>query len=432
MKIEELFRLIKEGESQKVEFKRKAKNLAEEISAFANTGGGFIIIGVNDEGIPIGCNVKKSEEIISSSIQGLIPRPEVKIHKMKIGDKNIIVLEVKKSSKLVTVSGIAYIRIGTAKRPLSVQELYWYGIETGELKWDSQPTKILLKEAEHSYLKWFFERLKKLRGKRIKDRNAYLISVGAVKRLSNKLYLTNAGVLFFTKDPQKILQNSGLRIIVMDEKDEPVKQIEINGPIWKIADNAISTLQNLTSIETVTLARREKMFIYPMKAVREAVINALIHRNYGLEGDVRIFLHKNKLRIRNPGSLMPNLSLDYPEHLPRNDSLCKLMHDIGYVEKYGYGIMMIKKLIKEVKNLRVEFKPYEFFFEVVFEREMPPELDEIDRKILSVIKSVPRTSTEISTEIKLSKPATIARLKRMIAMGIIRKIGRGPKTKYVY
>ncbi len=433
MKVEELIELIRAGENEKVEFKEKPSNLGEEICALANSEGGWVIIGIKDNGKIVGCEERKVLKILDGIAQNLTPPPKIKVERLRIDGKTIVVVRVERSERLISLGNIAYIRVGTSKRPLSIQEIFWKGMESGELRWDSQASGIRFEDAEEKYLELYFERLEKLRKRMIKkeDRVKYLLSIKAIKKVNGKLYLTNAGVLFFLKKPQEIFSNAGARIIIMNEEGEGIKQIEFSGPIWKMADELTGWFEkNMEVIEVVGIAKREKVQVYPIRAIREAIINALIHRNYGLEGDVRIFVYKDKIRIRNPGSLMPGVSLDFPEHIPRNPALCNLMFDFGYIEKYGYGIALMKRLTKEHPIADLKFVVREFFFEVIFSKEkLYGILDETDRKIIAYLET-PKSSGELSKEIGLSRQALVLRLNKLVNLGLVRKIGKGPKTEY--
>ena len=121
------------------------------------------------------------------------PVPKVKIHEIEIDKKRILVVEVKKSEVLCSVGGIAYIRIGTGIRPLSVQEVVMLSSEMGTINWDEVP--IISRDAiKGEYLEWYFSRIYELRGRKIEkcDWERYLRSVRAMRGEK----LTNAGVLF--------------------------------------------------------------------------------------------------------------------------------------------------------------------------------------------------------------------------------------------
>jgi ATP-dependent DNA helicase RecG len=179
--IEELFTLIRDGESWKVEFKQKAtKMIHKEITAFANALGGYIIIGVNDDGKIVGTDVGKSLEIVSSAVQSIIPPLNITTQKFKFNDKEILVLRVEKGEMLCCVGGVVYMRIDTSARSLSVQEILMLSSEMGTIQWD-EAALLPLTDVKNNFRDWFFMRMEKARGKTITepDRNRYLRSAGA-------------------------------------------------------------------------------------------------------------------------------------------------------------------------------------------------------------------------------------------------------------
>ena len=117
----------------------------------------------------------------------------------------------------------------------------------------------------------------------------------------------------------------------------------------------------LLSFRTSRSFQRDDKFEYPLKALREAIINALIHRNYQKHADVRVFIFDTRVEVINPGTFPEGVSPDAPVHEPVNPILSQFMYDIGFIERYGSGIKMMKRLSKEWGNKapRYEFHPLE-------------------------------------------------------------------------
>ncbi|MGC8832252.1 MAG: ATP-binding protein [Thermoproteota archaeon] len=137
------------------------------------------------------------------------------------------------------------------------------------------------------------------------------------------------------------------------------------------------------------------------------VINALLHRNYSLEADVKIFKHKDRIRIRSPGGLMPGVNLDEPEHVPRNPVLCQLMFDIGYIEKYGYGIRMMRDTTKAHPVVKLHLNTDTFRFNTLFPKEKYFSIVEDLQENTEHSKRRPESILKHSQQVGLSKQATI-------------------------
>jgi ATP-dependent DNA helicase RecG len=427
MDMNELLKLIKAGESESVEFKRSAgKTIHKDIVAFANAEGGNILIGVDDDGSIVGTDTKNAMDRITNSIQSIVPLPEIMTHRFAIGGEEVVVIEVEKSDVLCSVGGIAHIRIGAGTRPLSIQEVLVLASEMGTMEWDGAPL-LPIDEAEEEYLDWFFEKLEESRGKNIgnRDRTRYLRSAGALKGDR----LTNAGVLFFTKATAH-LQQSRLRLVYMED-GAPAGSKEYEGTVWKMIEDAYAdVLRETGSREVVVSARRRKDEGYPSRALREAMINAVAHRNYAIQADIRVFIHPDRIIVRSPGGILPGVDLTDPEHVPRNPSLCNLLYDTGFIERYGYGIRMMKEEVDRYPGLTLGFDVKSSTFKVTLKKDLNALLDETDLKILETIAE-PMKSSDISEIIGTAKPTTLRRLKKLEKRGLIKKMGVGPQTKYV-
>ncbi len=421
-----LLALIREGESERVEFKKMpTKTLHHEIAAFANADGGYLIIGIEDNGTITGIDVKNALELVTGALQSIIPPPHVTTHKMSINRKDILVIAVGKSPSLCSVGGVVYIRIGTSARPLSVQEILMLSSEQGTFTWDEAPAATDTK-ANSRYIDWFFLKILESRGKQIapKDRNRYLRSAGAFR----KGRLTNAGTLFFTEATDEI-PHAKIRIIGM-QNDEPAWSREYEGPVWQVIEAAYTDItREIKKIELIVGTRRVRIEEYPPRALREALINAVAHRNYVISADIRIFLYPDRIEIRNPGGLMPGVDILDPEHIPRNPALSNLLYDTGFIERYGFGIRLIQDEVKRHPLCSVEFVTTANRFRVIFTRKRDAQLDATDRRILNAVHE-PSKSSEVALALGMSKPAIIHRLKNLKELGLIKKEGSGAHTRY--
>ncbi len=427
MDLNHLLALIRGGESERVEFKRApSKTLHREIAAFANSEGGHIIIGVDDSGNIIGTDVAAALEMVTSALQPIVPVPRIITRKLSVNGRDLLIVEVQKSGSLCSVGGIVYIRAGSSIRPLSIQEILMLSAELGIIAWDGAPATALA-DAEPGFIDWFFSALERSRGKTIveEDRNRYLRSAGSIR---NGM-LTNAGVLFFTNAGEYI-PHARIRMIRI-EFEEPVWSREFEGPVWKVIESAYtSLLAEIRKIEVVVGTRRVKVDEYPPRAIREAIINAVAHRNYTISADIRIFLNPDGIEIRSPGGLMPGVDIADPEHVPRNPALSNLLYDTGFIERYGYGIRLIQHEVAEHSFCSVTFSTAPNRFSVIFKKQAGSLIDETDQKILGAIHN-PRRSSEIAGEVGLSRPTVVRRLKALEGLGLVRREGAGAHIRYV-
>lgn len=433
MKIEDVLKLVSKGEGQNIEFKRAlTKDISHEVVAMANSGGGSILVGVSDNGEIIGCKLDLDK--LSSYLQQITPPIKIDLESVVLNNRRVYVLKVYDDGKLHSIGGIVYIRIGTIKRPLDLQEIGIRLVDTLETYFDKQVSPLKYDEVDPKTLEYYFDRLARIRSREIDEGSwaKYLRSIGAVVEKDGELYLSYAGLLFFYSNPEEYIPYSGLRIVKMGGDGLPVSSRDIYGPIWRIADEAIHYLESeITELEIVIGARRGRIRKYPIRAIREAVINALTHRNYAIASDIILFIYSDRLIVNSPGSLVPGVDLEDPVHIPRNPVLSQLMFDAGYIERYGVGIILMKRLCSEHPYVDVEFKSKGYSFKVIFKLSIEKlGLDDIDEKIMSILSNRSSTSTELAKEVGLSKQATIKRLNKLIVAGLIRRYGKGWRTTY--
>ncbi len=416
----EILKLIAEGESQKVEFKVKVKEgFNEEICAFANSGGGYIIIGVDDKGNIVGCNPRKEKEKISGFFQSLSPVPKFEMEEFEINGKKILVLKVYPTEYICTTAGRVYIRMGTKKRYLDFYEIARIGAEKLLISPDSFITEVGVENISEKCLR-YFERKRRERGLETEDIIEYLEKIGVIR----KGKLSFAGVLFFLENPQEYYPHTFLRYIYGEEWKR------FDGPIWKIIDDTEKFLLKRFSRISFTIGFERRDYLeYPIRAVREAITNALVHRNYLIFSEVFVKHERDKLIISNPGGFPPGVTPERPRPVPRNPLLYELLFQVGYIERQGIGIEMIKKECLKHPFVSVEIKT-DGFTDVIFYKRDATDLDDSDLKILEILKEGPKTSGEISKILGISKPTVLKRLKKLISKGLVKKRGRGPMTLY--
>jgi ATP-dependent DNA helicase RecG len=294
-------------------------------------------------------------------------------------------------------------------------------------------------------VKWYLK-------ERAKARNvSQKIKISVKKLLINLKCLqnnkpTNAGILFFGKNPQRFMANARLRVIKFkgNEVINPtLDSVTCEGTLPEIinlSEDFVRKNIRLLGTRTEKSFRREDKFEYPIKAIREAIINALIHRNYFETGDVRVFIFDNRIEITNPGIFPKGVTPNRPEHKPVNEILCQLVYDIGLIEKYGSGIKMMKSLSKEWGNKKPYYKLSPISSTIIFESQIKESsyisenildgLNERQKKAVEYLKAKGKITTK--EYIKLVKiPLRTARrdLTNLKGKGVIKFVGSA-KTGY--
>lgn len=341
-------------ESQSVEYKQNWRDdCLKVISAFANSGGGVLIIGLDDQGKPSGLkNVKKLLEDIPNIIRdklGIIPS-------VKLGKKNkqdIIKIIVTTHSVSISYHGKFYIRSGSTVQELQGKALTDFLMKKSGSTWDD----VVEKRADFEKIdNDSIEKFKKY----AVDRIPSIIKETDNTTLFQKLNLIDGGdlkrasVLLFGIDPQKIYQQSVVRIGKFLSDTEIQTTDIVKGNLFSQLESAMEILRTkylVSNIKYEGIHRRD-ILEYPYEALREAIINAMIHRDYQSFSQIQIRVYPDKLIIMNAGSLPPEVPVESlkTNHLsrPRNKLLAETFYYAGFIEAWGRGTLkIVEKCVKQ-------------------------------------------------------------------------------------
>ncbi len=205
---------------------------------------------------------------------------------------------------------------------------------------------------------------------KIKD---FLVNIlKAVKKENGIFRPTNTAILFFGKDPSEFITHHEIRIARFrgTTRSEFIDSQEIKGPIYKMLDSVETFfLRNTRLANKIVEFKRVDIPEYPFGAIREAVINAIAHRDYNQRGaPIMISIFDDRVEVRNPGGLLPGLNIKKLEgtHATRNQMICNIFHETMDMERFGTGIGKMKKLMKEHGLYAPELSEEGDFFVVKF------------------------------------------------------------------
>ena len=438
------------GESKQIEFKREyTKNILKTVSAFSNYHDGEIIIGIDDDckitGVADPVSVKLNlENAINDNI---IPRPYYEIDEEKVENKTIIVLKVYSGENTpYLLSNKAYKRMDTST--VVVQR---YDLEALILKGRNQGYDELVYPNNDLY----FENLdRKLRAKL----NLGVMSKDILKTLElikNEKY-TNGAALLSDNNP---VHGGGVSLIRFEGNS--VSQIKDRSMIRNISilelfDKSIEFYyKHINKREIIKGAYRQTVEEVPLVAYREAVANAIVHRSYLVEADVRIEIYDNRIEIISPGGLPIGITKEeYLEgriSITRNKIIADIFFRLGIIERLATGIRRIKEYYKDYKvkpefsilensitvilpNVSIGGKHTEPRSERINERinERMNELSKEEQKVLShIIEKGKINRIETEKLLYLKKTHAVKFLNRLIEQGLIIRIGGGKNTYYV-
>ncbi|MBF0479201.1 MAG: putative DNA binding domain-containing protein [Candidatus Omnitrophica bacterium] len=357
-----LAKLIGSGESMTVEWKQtlaEMKEIIETVTAFVNTEGGKIFVGVKDFDNIAGVQIGKGslEELANKIAQHTEPKIQPRISIKRIEDRSIVVIDVKPSGgKLVLADGRPYKRVGSSTRQMGKEEYERLILEKHKsmIQFDAQVCNgATITDIDKKKIDWFLEKREQIRKIKKPTGMPYqnlLVSIGAALKTENKMVPTNAGILFFGINPKRFFIQSQLRLVKF-KGDLVTRQVidraDLAAPLCDMVDDAEDFIRKdirLLSFRTDKSFMREDKFEYPIQALREAVTNALIHRDYRELADSRVFIFDNRVEVINPGTFPNGVTPVKPIHKPVNLILSSLMYDVGYIEKYGSGIYAMNEL----------------------------------------------------------------------------------------
>ena len=378
----ELLELIKNGENSGIEFKRDTidnRALAKEIVAFANLRGGRVLLGVDDDGSVVGITRDRLEEWIMTTCRDKI-RPELIPYYEIIRDvepgKDVAIVQVDRGWAVHNVwhnnHRTYYIRVGTQSREASAEELERLFQQRGAFRLEVRGVSgSSMNYFDYRRLNDYFQRIRSQETPGMDDTNAWqnlLVNTEFLVDEDDTTPATVAGLLLFCANPNRFLPQAGIDAVAYPgkEKDYAAKERSaIRGPMTALfgseglvenglVEQAVEFIRRNTEVSSGLAdgARREERWLYPEEAIREAIVNALVHRDYLLSGTtVELSIYEDRLEVVSPGRLPNGIT---PQRMitgcrsARNQLLKDVMRDYGYLEHMGMGVP--RKIVKEMQK----------------------------------------------------------------------------------
>ena len=369
----ELLDLLRNGEDSTVEFKRddvRDHDLAKELVAFLDLEGGVVLLGVEDDGGISGATRDRLEDWVAELCRTRIEPPVVPLlswaREAEPG-RDVLAVRVtlgpdKPYARVHNDRRTYYVRVGGASREASREELERMYQASGRLRYGLKPAPGAgLDALDLRRLRDYLTRV--LGG----DAPAADDQIGWETLLRNLELMTESagvhvatvdGLLLFGKAPERHLPQSGVRAVCYPGVDPDYAaraDEDLRGPLVPLgaADGSIVEIglvdrawdfvrRNIAPTARLEGARRIDGWEYPESVVREALVNALVHRDYGIAGtDVMLAIYADRLEIQSPGRLPDTVTVEGMKagiRYARNQTLVNVMRDYGYVEARGMGV----------------------------------------------------------------------------------------------
>ena len=373
----ELLLLLRQGESSGLEFKRddlRPEQLAREVVALANFQGGRILVGVEDDGTVTGVQRADLERWIMDTVFGRYVHPQL------LPYYETVTLDDGRQVAVITVlTGTAkpyvvrhhqrediYVRVGTTSQLATREQQAALFASGGLLHAEILPVSgSALVDLDRARLTDYLGRV--LADEVPSDEAGWLERLCGMgfmtERPDGPPVCTIAGVLLFAHRPRRLLRQAGVRWMAFDgpdmdyqARDDTVIDLPLvalwstsgKGQVFRAQPGLIEQLADRTqpflsedSAELVEHVRRERLWHYPPDAVREAVINALIHRDWTRPGEVEVVRYGDRLTVTSPGALQNAMTVAKMlagQRSARNPILVEVLRDYGYVEARGMGV----------------------------------------------------------------------------------------------
>jgi ATP-dependent DNA helicase RecG len=373
MKEEELQLILEEGEGYKIEFKESTSNIDKEFVAFANSSGGRVFLGIDDDkeikGVEITNRLKSQIQDIANNCQ-----PPIKI--LFEAFKSILIITVREGEdKPYQCASGFYTRIGPNSQKLTRDEIVEFFREEGKIRFD-ELINLKFDYEIHFNPQKLDKFLRRAGISKVLDDATVLVNLGVAEKQEGKVIFNNTGILFFAKNLQDIYFHTTVTCALYKgiEKVEVLDRRDFNEDIVSSIDGAVNFLKQWIPVrdEPTGAPQMKKVPEIPYDALREAIINAVTHRNYFERGaNVMVEMFDDRIEITNPGGLVKGLQ---PEDFGkrsvlRNPNIANLLHRIQYIEKMGTGISKIRTLMAEAGLSPVQFE-FDTFFTATFRRKV--------------------------------------------------------------
>jgi ATP-dependent DNA helicase RecG len=439
----DLVEILKKPEGKTLEFKRDLSSpdgVLKSIVAFANTAGGTLLIGVEDKSRHVRGIVEPldlEESLVNLVNDCISPRlmPEIEILPWR--HMHVLVLQVHPSPSRPhflnsegQIRGV-YVRIGSTNRHADaelIEELRRFARGIG---FDEQPMPEFSSEALD--FRAASESFADFRALTRRD----LETLRILTDHQGRKVPTVGGMILFGKDRERHFPEAWIQAGRFEGSDRSqiVDRAEFRSiPVRAIEEAIAFVHKHALHGAEIGFVRRKERWSLPPAAVREAIINAVVHTDYAQRGaPLRLSIFDDRLEVENPGLLPFGLTVeDLPRGVSklRNRVIGRVFHALGLVEQWGSGIQRMAAACRDAGLAAPVFEELAARFRVTIAtaRVDNPALDETNQAILtSLAGGKGLLTSELAAAIGLTPRATRTRLVRLVACGLVREIGTGPQ-----
>ncbi len=435
-------------ESQHIEWKESwHEKYLKWVSGFANAQGGTLFIGIDDHGVVKGIsNAQKLLEDLPNQIRDVLGvMPAVNLHTKDGLDYIEIVVEPYPFP--ISLRGKYYYRSGSTLQELKGAALTKFLLERQGKKWDAVPVpQVTVEDLKQETFSVFTTKAAK--SNRLSQEDVAGTPQELLESLNlfadDQKLLKRAAILLFHPNPEKYFTGASIKIGFFESDDNLKYQDEVTGNLLEQAEEALDLLRtkyDKASITYTASGAREEKFTFPQDAIREAVLNAIAHKDYSSGIPIQISVYSDKIIIWNEGQLPENWTVErlaqkHPSK-PFNPDVANTLFRAGYIESWGRGTIKIINACKAHKIAPPIFANEAPDFQVTLMSYTDTGLlnmglkKELVKIVLFLQENEVITNTDVQELCEVSK-ATATRYLNELEKNYIEKIGTtGVGTVYV-
>jgi len=427
--------------------------LAEHLVAFANGDGGTIVLGLDNSGQPLEMIWEEEAEGALRAAARLCNPPVVsRLQSLETPDGALVIVQVDRSAHLHSLNdGRVLTRSGLDNRVLGGAEISHLAASKSTVDYETETVPGATRSDFDDLILGEYLEKRELRGvSRTGPLEELLFEIGA---LDPEGQPTVAGILLFGKNPQAFLPQSGMVFVKFPSTAPRAedgaagygRRDEFNGPMVRVIERAWNVLWEEMRVGAVVKdLQREELTEYPLFAVREAIVNAVCHRDYRIKGRrIEVRMYSDRLEVISPGSLPGYITLDniVEEHFSRSPRLVSGLFQWGYIEELGLGIDRMIEDMVQAGHPPPDFKTTPHSFTVTLsnarERAAVPRwtrsMNERQTKAIAYVNEHGSISNREYRDICPSVSSETLRLDLLdlVERGLLLKIGSKKGTHYI-
>lgn len=416
-------------ENQNTEYKESWRDeYIKWICGFANATGGKMYIGIDDKGNLKGISdAKKLSEDLPNKVKDILGIL-VDVNIQSDGGKDYLEIVTDSYPYPVNYKGSYYYRSGATNQELKGSALDKFLLRKQGLKWDGTPEPYTkLKDLSDNAFNLFKERASETErfDENIQDDSNEDI-LEKLNLIAPDGNLKKAAVLLFHPKPDKLFTGTSSKIGFFRSDDDLAFQDEVKGSLMEQAEKVIDLLltKYLKAQITYDGLQRKESFPVPPAALREAVLNAIVHKDYASGIPIQISVYDNQLIIWNEGELpedwtVAKLKIKHPSR-PYNPDIANAFFRSGLIESWGRGTIKILNEAKAAKTPAPVFRYDDSGFYVIFSFEE----GSVEQKVLRLIKTDGKTTAiKMAEELSVTERTIKRTLKNLQDSKIIERVG---------